>query len=1314
MSDGRAVDERMNNRGNDSIEGRQEVVATAVSDVEEFRLIRLLGRGGMGAVYLAHDSILDRQVALKLVRVGTTAEHRMRFLTEARAIARLSHPNVVTIFRAGTTVAGVPFLVQELIHGQSLDQLTCPVEPRRCLELALGIARGLAAAHRRGVLHRDIKPSNVMVDQQGTPRLLDFGVAKLFGESWDERLQAQGPSETSAMTVPWHPAVAALAATAAAAAHRVLAAPSALAATAEWPTAECPQTAPPVRDRAGVHTQDGAVLGTPLYLAPEQWRGQPATASSDLYSFGVLLYELLTGHPPFSSSDRDSLRAAVIGGAELPSLQLAISIARSQSNGHPAMAPAMASTPLELELIALVTSCLARDPSERPASADELLFGLERISADAPPIPTGNPYRGLASFESAQRGLFFGRGADAAAVIDRLRSESLVVLTGDSGVGKSSLGRAAVLPAIGNGALADGRRWEAKVVTLGHRGPRSLCDALGIAALDEDLSSVSSLTSLLSKHLALGSERGILLFIDQFEEIVTQCSAAQRSATAELVEALGDGIPGVKVLLSVRGDFFTRVAALPSLRTAMTRSLYVVRELAASDVRDAVVAPARAKGVRFESEAMVEVLVGSVVGAPRAGGLPLLQFALAELWERRDLARSLITQAALDELGGVAGALAGHADRVLTQLDLGARRTVRRLVLALVTEDGTRASRSRDELVGDDDPAAVAALEALIAGRLVAARDTGNGPPVYELVHESLLSAWTTLRGWLDEAAGQRGIRRRLDQAAAQWRRHGHRSDLLWGRALLSDTTRLSGLSEDARGFLRASRRAARRKLVASLALAAAIPAAVIATWVAFGLRDRERRSARVEQYLRAADAIAARAGTLAVSAAKARDEAWALFASNLWSAGEQRWKQRQALLAAARNGLRDAAFELERAMVSDASRADVRHRMAEVLYRNAQLAEEARDAVAVKELEQRFATYDSEYLARWRQPAVVTVTAPGAAQIEILEYRDQDAALHLQPVQRAEAGDRRELQLAPGSYLARCTLLASTATVIAFPFVVPRVAALAISIGLPARSAPIPDRFSYVAAGVFLAGSKDDDFFRQTFLSAMPMHPVSTGAYWISRYEVTYADYLEFLQAMPPARRETYRPPGLKPQGDDRFRLVLQPTSEIYAADQGEPIVYPGRTQRSILRWEDAPVSKVSFEDARGYAAWLASSGKVPRARLCTEMEWERAARGADGRSYSHGERLLPEDANFDRTYGQDPRGFGPDAVGSHPASDSPFGVSDMVGNAYEWVQGAGGGVLRGGSWYQGAATALAANREPSDATIRSERIGFRVCADP
>src|SRR5215468_9989128 len=135
----------------------------------------------MGVVYLAHDTILDRDVALKVVRVGLSEPSRQRLLTEARAIARLDHPNVVTIHRAGTTSNGEPYLIAELIDGEPLDRTPRPVAPARVLALGRGIARGLAAAHRRGVLHRDIKPSNIVVDASGTPRLLDFGLAKLSG-----------------------------------------------------------------------------------------------------------------------------------------------------------------------------------------------------------------------------------------------------------------------------------------------------------------------------------------------------------------------------------------------------------------------------------------------------------------------------------------------------------------------------------------------------------------------------------------------------------------------------------------------------------------------------------------------------------------------------------------------------------------------------------------------------------------------------------------------------------------------------------------------------------------------------------------------------------------------------------------------------------------------------------------------------------------------------------------------------------------------------------------------------------------------------
>ena len=121
-----------------------------------------------------------------------------------------------------------------------------------------------------------------------------------------------------------------------------------------------------------------------------------------------------------------------------------------------------------------------------------------------------------------------------------------------------------------------------------------------------------------------------------------------------------------------------------------------------------------------------------------------------------------------------------------------------------------------------------------------------------------------------------------------------------------------------------------------------------------------------------------------------------------------------------------------------------------------------------------------------------------------------------------------------------------------------------------------------------------------------------------------------------------------------------------------------------------------------------------MPGARLCDGREWERAARGADGRSYPHGERLDPDDANIDVTYGREPLAYGPDEVGSHPASRSPFGVDDMTGNVWEWVRGPGGAAMfRGGGWYHGASSALVANRDHADPSMRSPFAGVRVCAD-
>src|ERR1044071_1148495 len=143
---------------------------------EEYRLVRLLGRGTMGGVYLGHDPLLDRPVAVKFVRAAKDPVARARFFDEARAIARLQHPNVVAIFRIAE-VAGHPYLVSEYVRGKPLDQIDRPAPSRQVLEIALDLARGLAAAHRCGVLHRDVKPANAILSDDGRAKLLDFGLA---------------------------------------------------------------------------------------------------------------------------------------------------------------------------------------------------------------------------------------------------------------------------------------------------------------------------------------------------------------------------------------------------------------------------------------------------------------------------------------------------------------------------------------------------------------------------------------------------------------------------------------------------------------------------------------------------------------------------------------------------------------------------------------------------------------------------------------------------------------------------------------------------------------------------------------------------------------------------------------------------------------------------------------------------------------------------------------------------------------------------------------------------------------------------------
>jgi formylglycine-generating enzyme required for sulfatase activity len=261
-----------------------------------------------------------------------------------------------------------------------------------------------------------------------------------------------------------------------------------------------------------------------------------------------------------------------------------------------------------------------------------------------------------------------------------------------------------------------------------------------------------------------------------------------------------------------------------------------------------------------------------------------------------------------------------------------------------------------------------------------------------------------------------------------------------------------------------------------------------------------------------------------------------------------------------------------------------------------------------------------------------------------------------------------------------------------------------------------------FIPPGEFWFGDIDEKL-RTDFLDTVPIHRRSTGSYLIARHETTYRQWIAFLDELPAAQQSAHAPDvasahkgSLKlGRSGGSWQLTFHPTSQRYTARAQEPFVYVGRTRRAEQPWLDFPVAAISPADVEQFLAWQRRTGKVPGARLCTEAEWERAARGADDRVYPHGDELARDDANFDLTYGRVDSAFGPDAVGSHPASRSPFGLDDLAGNIFEFTQSSldkGGPVVRGGAYYFNAATCRITNRNSVFATFRDLTTGVRICA--
>ena len=1199
---------------------------TPPAELDEYRLRQPLGRGGMGSVWLAHDQLLDRLVAIKFIAHDEPDRGtRERFAIEARAAARLSHSNVVTVYRFGE-VAGRPYLVSEYIRGEPLDKLAKPVTWQRSLELGIALARGLAAAHRHGIVHRDIKPANAILAADGQAKLVDFGLARLTADEPKRRTRASAPAFTG---------------------------------------------------RESTLTAPGSIAGTPRYLAPEVRAGEVADRRSDVYQVGCILYELVTARAPLLDTP---------AGERTPSLAGVVGADGAR-------------------FAAVVDRCLEHDPGRRFASGDELREALERLAAPVlgAELPEGNPYRGLMAFDAEHRALFFGRGAEIRAVLERLRAEPFVVVAGDSGVGKSSLCRAGVVPHVSEGALADGLAWSCVTFTPGRHPVLALISELARQlAVDEQelLRAIDRAPGELARALrrGLGTTRGLLVFVDQLEELTTLADRAEAARAGELLGQLAAGVPGVRLLASVRGDFLARVAEVPGLGGELSRAVYLLRSLTEDGAREAIVGPARVKGGRFESDALIDQLVASVAHE-HAIELPLLAFTLAQLWDVRDPATQTITAQSLEAIGGVRGALALHADGVLDAMPAAQRAAVRSLLLRLVTPERTRARRTLAELGPDQ----ASVLDALVRARLVVARDDS-----FELAHERLIDGWPMLAQWLAEANETQIARARLTTAAADWERLGHVRQALWSERHLEQIASVTQgeMTATERAFVGTSRRVLRRRRIARLAIAIAIPAIAIGVYVGSRVVAQRTLDRHIAEKVAQADASLATARKESAAGAQLRPTMFAHFDEGKRDAGEAEWVTTRKHEAAADDAYLAATRTLESAFVLDTGRDDVRRRLAQSIVERMQLLDRQGRLADAADLETRLPLYDDGTAAARIQAHVRTAIAPNATVRLETAHGETPVPASLSP------GVYTLVARAPGRVAVQLPLLVRPGVNVDLRFELP---------------SSVPPDYVFVPPGTFLYGSRDDEAIRK-FFGSDPMHEVSSGAFLIARTETTYAQWIAFLDDLSPEDRARYTPHieksatvqsavqtmALSKSADGTWRLDITPWQVAYHARAGEPIKYQERDRRQTQDWLKMPISGITPEDAVAYAAWLAKTGRVPHARLCTESEWEYAARGVDGRSYPAGHDLAPDDANIDVTYGQKEGGFGPDEVGSHRASNSPFGLSDTSGSLWEITRGRSGGfVTRGGTFYNDATTANLANRQVISRTERHVLAGVRICAD-
>lgn len=800
-----------------------------------YRILDELGRGAFAVVHRGVQPTLDRQVAIKVVRTewANRPDFIRRFEAEAGLVAQLEHPHIVPLYDFWREPHRA-CLVFRYLRGGTLERAIVTGGSQTldgCRRLAEQVGDALTTAHRSGIIHRDVKPANVLLDEEGNFYLGDFGIAIDDADRVD-----------------------------------------------------------PILD---------LTVGSPAYASPEQLRRQAVGPQTDVHSFGITLFEAMTGRLPFTEA-----RSA----AELLERQLTDPI--------PAVTDFRGDVTAELDRV--LATATAKEPADRYDSVrvfvEHYVAALDAASdptdtrSPALPVgrrgtstvlvqPAGNPYKGLAPFTEADAGQFFGREVAVDRLLETLAEPSgdgaVVAVVGPSGIGKSSLVRAGLMPRVRSGVIPGSDRWFTAAMVPRHEPYEQLAAALLSVAispmssvldrLDEDHRGVARAVDRLLAELSEQTETDehttatdpveidagypeLVLIIDQFEELFTLAppEVARRLLDA-LVYAIEDPGCRLRLVITLRADFWDRPLRHAGFARLLDGSTVHLSSLGPDDLERAIVEPASRAGGTIEP-GLVPQMIADVADQPMA--LPLLQFALTELWERGE--RGALTLAAYEEIGGLAGAIATEAEDLYTQLHENDRAIARRVFGALVMpgEGGpdTRRRALRSELGAE--PRTSDLVDRFGSVRLLSFdRHPLSREPTVELAHEALLRSWPRLQEWIDEDRDRIRSMRHLAASAAAWD-EGERDDAdLYGGARLQSvedwtlSTPLSDLDAEFVSASLAARDAAElarrhqvrrlRRVLAAVAIIATI--AIVASSFALVQQGRADRAAELARRSEAA-----------------------------------------------------------------------------------------------------------------------------------------------------------------------------------------------------------------------------------------------------------------------------------------------------------------------------------------------------------------------------------------------------------------------------------------------------------------------------